>query len=235
MKKILIGAAAVAAIVASGAAFAETAQPAKADVKTPHAHAAKATSRADVDTRVAAAFAKLDANHDGFVTLEEVNARTDRREQRVEERAARFDPAKFFGRMDANRDGKITRAEAEAARSQHAEAEGGKPARAHAAAIGGLFARADTDKDGIVTRAEFDAVGKQMKSRMGHAAMRRSGMAVRMFEASDSNKDNRVTLAEMQQAARARFDRRDLNHDGTISPAERQQRRQQGKAQRHPG
>ena len=235
MKKMLIGAAVVAAIVAGGAAFAQTTQPAKADMKAPHANAAKATSRADVDARVAAAFAKLDANHDGFVTLEEISARADRREQRAEQRAARFDPAKIFDRMDANRDGNITSAEAEAARGQRAEAKGGKPGRANAAAVGGFFARADANKDGVVTRAEFDTIGKQMKSRMAHPAMKRGGVAGRMFAASDSNKDSRVTLAEMQQAALARFDRRDLNHDGTISPAERKQKRQQRKTQRHPG
>jgi hypothetical protein len=69
---------------------------------------------------------------------------------------------------------------------------------------------------------------------MTHAGMKRGGMAGRLFAASDSNKDSRVTLAEMQQAALARFDRRDLNHDGTISPQERQQKRQQRKA-KHQG
>jgi hypothetical protein len=38
----------------------------------------------------------------------------------------------------------------------------------------------------------------------------------------------------MQQAALARFDRVDLNHDGTITPQERQQARQMFKSQRQP-
>jgi Ca2+-binding EF-hand superfamily protein len=234
MKKFLIGGVAAAAIFAGGAAVADTAQPAAAGVKARHAHALKETTRADMQAHVAAAFAKLDANRDGFVTLDEINARVERREQRMEQRASHLDPSKLFDRIDSNRDGKITTAEAEAARSQHAQAKGGKPARAHATAVGGFFARADANKDGVVTRAEFETIGEQMKSRMTHAGMKRGGMAGRLFAASDSNKDSRVTLAEMQQAALARFDRRDLNHDGTISPQERQQKRQQRKA-KHQG
>jgi Ca2+-binding EF-hand superfamily protein len=57
-------------------------------------------------------------------------------------------------------------------------------------------------------------------------------MATRMFDREDTNKDGKVTLTEMQQAALAQFDRIDLNHDGTITPQERQQARAQFKAQR---
>lgn len=234
MKKLLVGGAAAVAILGAGAAFAGTAQPAKPGVKGHRAHAMKAASRADVQAHVAAAFAKLDTNHDGFITLAELNQRVNQREQKVEQRAARFDPSKAFDRIDANHDGKITTAEAEAAHSQHAQAKGGKPAQAHASAVGGFFARADANKDGVVTRAEFDTIGQQMKARMMQAGMKRGGMADRLFAASDINKDSRVTLAEMQQAALARFDRADLNHDGTITPQERQQKHQQRKAQQHP-
>ena len=52
------------------------------------------------------------------------------------------------------------------------------------------------------------------------------GMATRFFAKTDANKDKRVSLAEMQQIALAQFDRLDLNHDGTITPQERQQARQ---------
>jgi len=235
MKKFLIGGVAAAALVIGSAALADTAQPAKAGAKGHDAHAMKAATRAEVQAHVATAFAKLDANHDGFVTADEMNARVERREQRAEQRAARFDPSKVFDRMDADRDGKITGTEAEAARNHYVQAKDGKSAQAHATAIGGLFARADTNKDGVVSRAEFDTIGKQMKDRMAQAGMKRGGMAGRLFAASDTNKDSRVSLAEMQQAALARFDRGDLNHDGKITPEERQQKRQQRKAQRQPG
>ncbi|HEY4070007.1 MAG TPA: EF-hand domain-containing protein [Sphingomicrobium sp.] len=233
MRKLLIGAAAAAAIVAGGAVYAQTVQLVPAAPRGHLAHKMQPATRAEFQSHVATTFAKLDANRDGFISEDELNARENLREQRAEKRAEQFDPSKMFDRMDSNHDGKVTTAEAEAARSQHAKGKPGKPANAHATAIGGLFARADTNKDGVITRGEFDTVGQQMKARMEHAGMRGGGMAGHMFGAADANKDDRVSLAEMQQAALARFDRLDLNHDGTISAEERQQARQARKAQRH--
>jgi Ca2+-binding EF-hand superfamily protein len=184
-----------------------------------------------VQARVSKIFAKLDTNHDGFITKDEMNALQARRQQAAEKRAERFDPSKAFDRIDANHDGKITVAEAEAAKSQHSKGKAGQPAEAHATAFKGLFARADTNKDNVITRAEFDAMGQQIKARMEKAGAARGGM--RMFDTDDSNKDGKVSLAEMQQTTLARFDRLDLNHDGTISPEERQQARKQLKGKNH--
>jgi Ca2+-binding EF-hand superfamily protein len=217
MRKFLIGGAAIAVMLASGAAFAQTAQ---------------AASRNVVKARVAKIFAKLDTNDDGFITNDEMNAREQRREKAAEQRAQRFDPTKAFDRIDLNHDGKITVAEADQAKSQRAEGKAGKAAKAQATSFKGLFARADTNKDDVITRAEFDAISQQIKARMEKAGAARGGM--RMFDSDDANKDGKVSLTEMQQTTLARFDRLDLNHDGTISPEERQQARQQLKAQRHP-
>jgi Ca2+-binding EF-hand superfamily protein len=239
MNKFLLGGAA-AVLFAGGAALAATAEtpttaPAAKPVQAPrHARTAQPMTRAEVQSRVATIFAKLDTNHDGYITKDELNAIEANREQKVEQRAERFDPSKVFDRLDTTHDGKITVAEADAARSQRAQAKGGQAAQAHATAFQGLFARADANKDNVLTRAEFDAMGAQLKARMEHASVARGGMATRMFDKSDSNKDGRVTLAEMQQAALAQFDRADLNHDGTITPQERQQERQLMKSQRQP-
>lgn len=236
LKSVLSGAAA-AAILASGAAIASTAQtPATAPTTAPHGHmrhAMKTETRADVNGRVAKMFARLDANHDGFITQTEIDALQAQRAQRMEQRAAKFDPSKMFDRLDLNHDGQITVAEAEAARAQRAEAKGGKPAKANATAFGGLFARADTNKDGVISKAEFDTMGQQMKARMEKAGMNRGHMGGRMFETADTNKDGKVSLAEMQAVALGRFDKMDLNHDGTITPDERQQAREAFKAQHH--
>src|SRR5439155_2023382 len=194
--------------------------------KAPGAPVAKTETRADVQARVAKLFGRFDANGDGFIGKDELNAVEAQREQKAEQRAQRFDPSKIFDRIDANHDGKITAAEAEAARSQRAQAKGGQPAKAQATGFTGLFARADTNKDKVLTRAEFDAMGQQLKTRMEHASAARGSMAVRMFDTADSNKDGRVSLAEMQQQALAHFDRADLNHDGKLTPQERQQARQ---------
>jgi Ca2+-binding EF-hand superfamily protein len=236
MKKFLIAGAAAAIATA---AYAQASQPAPQSAPKAGQHRQpgfmnKTETRADVTAHVQKMFAKLDTNHDGFITKDELNAIETSREQKVEQRAQRFDPSKVFDRLDTNHDGKITVAEADAARSQRAQAKGGQAAQAHATAFQGLFARADANKDNVLTRAEFDAMGEQLKARVEHASVARGGMATRRFDQSDANKDGRVTLAEMQQAALAQFDRADLNHDGTITPQERQQERQLMKSQRQP-
>ena len=233
MKKFLIGGVAAAALVIGSVALADTAQPAKAGAKGHDAHAMKAATRAEVQAHVATAFAKLDANHDGFVTKAEMSAFESPREQRLEKRAERFDPAKMFARLDSNKDGKITAAEVEAARSQKVQGKPGQPAKAQATALGGL-ARADANKDNVVTRAEFDAMGQRVKSRLEKAGAARENRDAQMFSTADANKDGKLSLAEMQKAGLARFDRSDLNPDGTVTPQERQQSRQAAKAQKKP-
>ena len=234
MNKLLTGGAVAAAFLMGGAAMATTETPQAAPTAQPahagrHARAAQPVTRAEVQSRTAAIFAKLDTNHDGFITKDELNALESQREQKVEKRAENFDPAKIFDKLDTNHDGKITVAEADAARAARAQAKG-KPAQA--TSFQGLMARADTNHDNVLTRVEFDAMAQQLKARMEHASVARGGMAERMFERADANKDGRVTLAEMQQEALARFDRLDLNHDGTITPQERAQARAQFKAQK---
>ena len=236
MKKLLTGAAVAAAVLIGGTAMATTqtppAVPAGKLAPVRQARAQQPLTRAAVQARVATIFAKLDTNHDGVITKDELNAVEAQREQKVNARASKFDPSKAFDRIDANHDGQITLAEVNAARAQRAQAKGLPAPQAKATAFTGLFARADTNKDNVLTRAEFDAMGQQLKARMERASVARGGTAVRMFDQSDANKDGRLTLAEMQQAALARFDRSDLNHDGTITPQERQQARSQLKAQR---
>ena len=231
MNKLLL-AGASAAVLAGGAAIAQTA-PTTPVQAAKHPRAMKSETRADVQANVAKMFAKLDTNHDGSIDKDEIAAVQAKRQQRMEQRAQHFDPSKIFARLDLNHDGKITSAEAETARSQRIQAKGGQPAKTHAAGFTGLFARADTNKDGVITQAEFDAMGAQIHTRMQQAALTRGG-ATRMLDTADTNKDGKVSLAEAQQLALSHFDRMDLNHDGTITPQERQQARKQFHAQRHP-
>jgi Ca2+-binding EF-hand superfamily protein len=231
MKKMVPIGALAAVILAGGAAYAQSAQPGAARA-APHRHAIKAETRAAVEARATKMFARLDANHDGFIAQAEIDALQAQRAQKAEQRAKRFDPSKIFDRLDLNHDGRITVAEVQAERSQRLQAKGAGHAPAHAAGFSGLFARADTNKDGAVTRAEFETMGEQLRTRMQHATMAR-GSGSRLFQTADSNKDGRISRAELQQAALANFDRMDINHDGTITPDERQQARRQMKAQRH--
>jgi Ca2+-binding EF-hand superfamily protein len=231
MIKILLGGAAAVAAVAGGAAVAQTAKPAAHGQR---GFAMKNETRADVQANVQKMFAKLDTNHDGFITAAEIDAVQAQRAERMKARADRFDPSKAFARLDSNHDGKITPDEVEAARDRRIEAKGGQPAATHTNSFRGLFARADANKDGAVTAAEFNTVGEQLKARMEKAGMPH-GMGARMLTAADTNKDGKVSPAEEQQFALARFDRADLNHDGTLTPQERQKVRQVRKAERQKG
>lgn len=228
MIKFLLGGAIAAAVTFGGAASAQTAKPAKTAA---HRAPMKDEARADVQANVAKMFARLDTNHDGFITAAEVDALEAQRSQKVKARAERFDPSKMFDRLDSNHDGKITPAEETAAHNQRVQAKGGKPVQATATALTGLFARADANKDAAVTRAEFDAMGEKLKTRIEKAAEPR-GFGARLLTAADTNEDGKVSLAEEQQVALAHFDRADLNHDGKLTAQERQQARQARKQAR---
>jgi len=78
-----------------------------------------------------------------------------------------------------------------------------------------MFQRLDTNHDGVLTRAEADAAASQDGGRGGR-------MIDRLFGDAQS-----VTLAQAEAAALARFDAQDLNHDGVVSAAEREQARAQ--------
>jgi SpoVK/Ycf46/Vps4 family AAA+-type ATPase len=96
MKKLVFAGAGFAVLGAS-AAMAHPAQGVRG---------AQPLTRAVVEQRVEAGFARADANGDGFVTREEARAVAQARHgQRGERRAERF------AQLDANRDGMISRAE----------------------------------------------------------------------------------------------------------------------------
>lgn len=242
--KLVFPASTAAALIAVAPAIAQTSQPAPA--KDHRAHAQRVETRADLQARTATHFAKLDANRDGFVTQTEAESamaerdkkRADRMEKRAEKRAERRDPSKMFDRLDANKDGQVTKAEAEAAHNARVASKGGKPAKAHAVAMGGLFEHADSNKDGAISKAEFAAAPRPERrgkgARMQRAGMRH-GFAGAMFASADVNKDGKVSLAEAQQMALTHFDRADANRDGTLTPDERRASRQQMRAQRPKG
>ncbi|HKC01708.1 MAG TPA: hypothetical protein VKC17_00210 [Sphingomicrobium sp.] len=84
---------------------------------------------------------------------------------------------------------------------------------------GGLFQRFDVNHDGTLTRQEAD----QASARMGGGGAggdRAERMIARVFGEAQS-----ITLAQFEAQLLARFDRQDLNHDGTVTAAERQQAR----------
>lgn len=210
MHKLLIGAAAAAAVVALTPAFAE-------NMKPHHGMMNKTETRAEVQGHVAKMFSRADADKDGFVTAAEMDAmharRSEHRQEKMAHKAANFDPAKAFARFDTNKDGKLARPEVEAVRAAH------RPGSKGAGHAERLFARADTNKDGFVTMAEFQAAPRPQfdkAARPGHG-----GARAHMLAMADLNKDGRVSLAEAQQAALAHFDSADTNKDGKVTPEER--------------
>ena len=217
MNRITLAGAAAVIVWAGGAALAQTAPQ---SAKSTFHRASKPETRAAAQARVAKTFARLDTNHDGYITEAEVQAVDAARAQKRQARAQRFDPSKIFDRLDRDHDGKITVAEAAARRGHRAQ-----PGRAQATGFTGMFARADSNKDGVVTRAEFESTGEQLRTRMQHLAAARGGTSG-LFANADANKDGRISKDELEQDALARFDRMDLNHDGTVTPDERQQSRQ---------
>jgi Ca2+-binding EF-hand superfamily protein len=116
-------------------------------------------TRAEVQVQVQANFARLDANHDGFVTREEAEAGRAAREAGAPAAGARRGGfrsggagtmfARFGGRgfdeMDANHDGKVSLAEVNA----FADA---------------IFVRFDTNKDGTISPEERQAAREAFRA-----------------------------------------------------------------------
>ena len=211
MRKFVLAGVALAAI----AAIPASAQPGPDGP----ARDAGPLTRASVQAMVQARFAKVDANHDGFVTREEADARIaearEHRGDRMEQRE---------GRMEQRR-----------------ERMGERRAEMRA----GLFDRIDTDNNGSISRSEFEAHASARAERraerrgpdrmrggrgMRHARMMRhrgpGAMAGgrfggAMFERMDGDHDGRVSLAEASVRALEMFDRTDANRDGTVTQDER--------------
>ena len=80
-----------------------------------------------------------------------------------------------------------------------------------------MFQRFDLNHDGVVTLQEAQQVASQFGG--GERIQR---MINRTFKGAQS-----LTLQQFEAQALARFDRDDLNHDGTVTAAEREQLRAQ--------
>jgi Ca2+-binding EF-hand superfamily protein len=90
-----------------------------------------------------------------------------------------------------------------------------------------LFQTLDANKDGTVTKAEADQALAQFEaSRGGDNAGRGGGRMQRMIDQAFAASQS-LTLQQFEAQALARFDAQDLNKDGTVTAAERQQARGQ--------
>jgi EF-hand domain pair/EF hand len=181
-------------------------------------------TRDEVVQHVQKLFAKLDANHDGFITKEEVESFRQKMAGATgmaHEMAGRFaghgrpDRGAMFDKLDTNHDGMISRQEYMAARPEVQERrilvmrEGGGPEAPGAPTAPG----APGDPE----------MHRMMEMHLHGAAMHMGGLGGHLFEMADANHDGRVSLQEAETAALAHFDKADLNHDGKITPDEREQ------------
>jgi hypothetical protein len=90
-----------------------------------------------------------------------------------------------------------------------------------------IFQMMDTNRDGVVTKAEAEqALAQFQASRGGDGEGRGGGRMQRMLDQAFGSAES-LTLQQFEAQALARFDAEDLNHDGKITPDERQQAREQ--------
>lgn len=139
-------------------------------------------TRAEVQTKAAEMFARMDVNKDGQIDA------ADRAAKHAERQA------RMFERLDANKDGNISKAEWDqhgadraAKRAERGEkradaGEGKRGMRGHHGKRGGhrgmMMGKADTNGDKAVSLAEFQTA------------------ALARFDAADANKDGQVTPEE---------------------------------------
>lgn len=151
-----------------------------------------------VDRRVARLTA-MDANGDGVVAREEMQAR---RQARMAERQDRM-----FDRMDANSDGSVTRAEYDAAIAQRAEQ--GAERRAGRGEAGGRRGHRGGHRMGM--RLDRDGQGVNIEQ-----ARQR---ATEQFARTDADGDGFVTGAEMRAQHEARRAERQARRAERRAPA----------------
>jgi Ca2+-binding EF-hand superfamily protein len=88
-----------------------------------------------------------------------------------------------------------------------------------------MFQMLDANKDGTVTKAEAGQALAQFEAMRGDGNNGRgAGRMQRMLEQAFATAPS-LTKAQFEAQALTRFDAMDLNHDGTVTAAERQQAR----------
>lgn len=243
MNKLLLGGAAAAAMLAVTPAFAQSAPPPGVAQGTapemtpapplpplaplpplpPSAHMQmfrmpmKTETRDAVAAHVRGMFGELDANRDGFVTRQEVDAAHQKMAGHFRGKLAKGlamhsdlpkpDRGAIFDRLDTNKDGMISREEFMAGRHEIREQ--------HVYVMGNGEAPVELGAD----RARGAPGQPHVKVMQMHGM----GMHGKMFDTADANHDGKVSLKEMTAAALQHFDSADTNHDGKLSPEERMQ------------
>lgn len=213
MGKLLIAA---ALIGVAGVAMAQVPATPPAAPAQPHRMMMQETqTRNQMVARVREHFARIDANRDGVVAQDELQAMRGMHMRRMAEGPGAHgghrgamregpmrDPNAAFDRLDANRDGSISRDEFAKAREVRIEKR--------------------------MVRNDGQPGGRKM-------GMRHGGRGMGIMRRADGNGDGRITLAEAEAAALQRFDRMDANRDGRLTPEERREMRMKIRTERKSG
>jgi Ca2+-binding EF-hand superfamily protein len=112
-----------------------------------------------------------------------------------------------FARIDTNHDGSISAAEL----GVEQQRELGLAKNAVQQQVQARFKQLDTNKDGQLSPSEFAAVAPNIGT---------SQTAQQALQAIDSNHDGKLSAEEFRAPQMAKFNKADLNHDGTVTPAE---------------
>lgn len=172
-------------------------------------------SKEDFDAETRSIYGSWDANADGVVDSKEAEAAITRRMERRHGGGERHHMRKVARRYDANNDGKVTLEEVQTKITER-------------------FAKIDLDGDGKITDADLPPMARGRKILSGGDQARghhhwghgrhHGGPGKRMLRylrGADANKDDVVTLQELQDRAAARFARLDQNKDGAVDNADR--------------
>ena len=219
MNRFLLGAVALAVAV-----------PVMAQVQAPVAPmppmapmAEKSQTRDQVVAKVREHFAKMDANRDGFVGTDEMQAMRGHHKQKMGAMGGHHgdrmsmgdgpmrDPSKAFDRIDTNRDGMISRDEFAKGREMRIERK--------------MVMKGTPGAPGM----DGEHGGMIKMHKMGGGMMRGG-----MMKMADIDKDGRVSLQEATTSALKHFDMADTNRDGRITPDERRSMHQKMMQMRAP-
>jgi Ca2+-binding EF-hand superfamily protein len=152
---------------------------------------------------IAKSFTLLDLNHDGFITMTEVQGMWSQQIAQAE-KASEVGRAAAFDKADKNHDGKLTLDEAKA----------GMPR------VAANFAALDTKKAGYLTKDQVVAGAKLAAQQTVGQMRQRNAQA---FAKADTNHDGKLSQAEFAAAfprLASSFAFYDENHDGFIEPNE---------------
>jgi Ca2+-binding EF-hand superfamily protein len=170
----------------------------------------------DLQERTQAAFARTDANGDGFITQTEAQAQPAKQTHRAKRQALREERqakrAERLARLDTDRDGSISAAE----RQAHSAGVAGHEAHQQGARAERQAARAER-------RAAVQALRQSRTLRINE----------KQFARLDSDKDARLSLAEVSSRTARRFERLDSDSNGEITREERRAAREQRTARQN--